>query len=316
MVSIEKRIRKSSPNLYVYYDAESGEISSVGHNLQEKSNLPFILTNSEVAKKIVDGVKSVQDYIVDVSSPEPILITKREILESSDSLDLYKIPSKRRNDWELKLCYYSINKLLTIEISQAIQNRLTYYSKIKSQEIGNKIDVYIALEKNPDHLIDHIEVDMDELVTTRVLAIPAAELFDGYNVQDISFLTNSRINRCYKEIINDEYLGNNVKSKAYGLQWQWAKTKGTGHIEIIQQDDILIITAQAVDQLRDLNISERTMPCYIVTYSPDHLIGKFDLNLEKLLAGKVLRFGIDFDLNDVMIMYSMPKLNIRKRKIE
>ena len=85
-------------------------------------------------------------------------------------------------------------------------------------------------------------------------------------------------------------------------------------IEFVQDNDRLLINRQSSVRPIDLNHDTDTLKCFITGQTPDHLISSFDIDIDSVLDGKTLKYQIDFDIMDVNIMYSMPRLKIRKRK--
>ena len=316
MVTVTPRTRNSSHDYYVYYNQDTGEITSVGRSPQAMSTDRLLITNNDVARKIVAGVASLEGFIVDFFDEEPKLKTKSEFLESISNSTLRRISDSPKEEWEMRMSFYSVNNKMLIEINDDIVLRLRKYWEQGQTGTKNehKICVYVALADDYDSLLATISMKLDDLLKNKYVEVNTLKLFDGYDISRLCFFTTAKFTRCYTQTIDKKYDSKLATGINQSSKWQYARNDMNSDIEFVQDNDRLLINRQSSVRPIDLNHDTDTLKCFITGQTPDHLISSFDIDIDSVLDGKTLKYQIDFDIMDVNIMYSMPRLKIRKRK--
>lgn len=313
MITIERRTRKSHNNFYVYYDESTGEIKSVGTNILESNHYPFVITDSDDARRIVAGTHNDNLFIVDVFAEEPEFVSKEAFFAANKKYALKEIGSKEMSNWDFRIKNYTVNQVFVFELSLNVISRL---SAIDAESNAQNFDIYLTKRTNPDLLIDKMQIDISSLLEGQSLVINSKELLSGYALKDLVLLTNIPFKNCYLETVDAEYLGYLEAASFNERLWQEATSHKKGHIEIIQQNREVIIAAQSTSQLYDLNLGNADLLLHLSYRTPDCYLGTIELGLGELLQGKIKKYSFGYDLDDLVILYQMPRLTIRKRKLD
>ena len=316
MVTALLRERNSQPDYFVYYDQDTGDIASVGRSEQPNISNRLLVTNSDIARRIVAGTTQPEAYMVDFFNEQPELVTKAEFLASISNSNLRLIGDRALDVWELRLLYYTQNNKLVVEIDNDVVLRLRkYWSQSPGEQVQHTISLYVTLADDYDSLIATLELDLDELMRSKKLDFDAAKLFDGYGHDKLRFFTTAKFTRCYVDTVDEKYVSK-TKSVNRNSKWQYIENDPVSHIEFFQDKDVLLVRRRGSHRANDVGQTEETLKCYITGDTPDHFITDFDIELDRILDGEQFKYQIDFDISAVNIMYNQPRLKIRKRKIK
>lgn len=312
-----KRREKKKPKCYVYYNDWTGEIISVGKSLRDDCLAPYIITQNENAFRIINGEINDQNFLIGIDDTgSERLVKKTEYLRLRERENaLYLIPKKKKKDWDLRVRLYLKNHKLVFEINRKKMKRLVS-QKLRNQiKLNHKIDLdfYLIRQNCPDYLLDSIEIDTGELIKEGVKVFDADEslLFD-----DISVMTLRQFKNYYFEILDEEFHYDQIVfSDDVTHIWKFVGGRKNPHLQITQKGKILTIESLVdSEKLDKIGIHEMHMWLYVVGESPDHFIDDFTVDMSKLRIGKIEKYEVDFDIDDVEIMYSHPTLRINKRK--
>lgn len=323
MTVVKKKNRKQK-ELYVYYNDWTGEIISVG-TTERDIPAPFIKTNCKESRSIVDGVTSDTDFVVSLDfGDDGRLVEKNDVLHlRKRENNLFLLPhqyitTRRARRWDIRVKVYTENNRFLIEFNPKILDRLVSI-KVRQEVSLNRdaeFEFYVVRKDRPDYLIDIIRVDAADLISDGKLDFDISNIVRHTPLHEIDILTRRYFEHYYVEVVNDEYVDTSDQTKfvKHNNLWQFATKENVAHFTFEQRKNILkLVTNVTISELNELEFFVRTMPFYVVGDTPDELIGQFDVDVARLRMGDPEAFMIDFDINDVNIMYKNPRIKINKR---
>jgi len=326
-VTVTRKPRKrQKPNYYVYFNEWTGEIVSVGHSLNENTNIPYIITRDESARKIIDGTADEANFRVELDKDH-----NYRMMEISNVLrlrsrenQLYEISRKRDADWDVRAIYYVVNKKLIFEINPVSLKRLANLQMRQKLRVdySDNLKFYLIKKNNPDFLIETYEVNPEDLIMNRRVVIDAGDITAFASPNEISMLTLRYFENYRFEIIQDRYISQDQRTvKKETNQIKTAENISQDdnhyHIEFLQKDDQLIISSCVIpEQFEHLGLVSKQFPFYLVGDTVDEFIGAVKVDLSRLRLGYVERHRIDFDIEKVNILYKNHNLVVGKRKVK
>jgi len=277
---------------------------------------PYIISKNENAYRIINGDISDQKFLIgidDIGSER--LIKKTEYLRLKQKENaLYLLPKKKKTDWDLRARLFLKNHKLVFEINKKRIKRLVAQSIKRQIKLNSQVDLefYLTRKNYPDYLLDTIQIDADELIKKGQMVFEADS---GIVFDDISILTQRQFKNYYFEVLDDEFIDDHPLDNANAHIWRFAGGFRKPHIQITQKNDIVTIKS-LVDSVKldQVGIHELNMNFYVVGESPDHYIDHFGVDMSRLRVGQSEKFQVNFDIEEVDLMYLHPSLRINKRK--
>lgn len=321
MAITKKKRQRSQAEYVVYYDEWTGEVLTIGSSEQEDNANPFIKTKNTDAKRVIDGTLDINDLIVSSDlNKEEELVLKSEVLQIRRQEDnLFLLPKRPLMYWDICVKLYTTNRKIVIEVNQETLQRLITFNIRNEIQVASpaSLDFYITKQDVPDHLIEILKVDATDLIKNKCIVFDATDIIPYAEIEKIDIFTQRRFENYYFEVIADKYVEETDELIVNGKIWQAADDRMPSHFEIVQNGNKLSITsAIGIKQLCEYGIYSRFMPFYIVKGSPDEYITSFNVDIATLRTGKADVFEIDFDIDEVNILYKNSKLRVNKRKID
>jgi hypothetical protein len=313
--------QKAKPNYFVYYNDWTGEILSVGTAIRSGSPATYLETDNPIASDILKGLASNQNYIVcDGLNSQKELVGKSEFLRlSSKENQLFLLPPRANKQWDIRIRLFTANNKLVIEANQTSISKLVSLNAKKQIKLGTKTDFefYVVRNNEPDYLIDIVKADAEGLINDGCVCIDAGHLIRHAGALDLAILTRRYFENYYFEVVDEmfvEPITATEKSSAWGI----AGHLDSSHIELVQQGKYLAVYSKvSADQLFDqAGLWQPTLNFFVVDETPDHYIDMFSVNVSRLRTGQPERYQIDFDIDQVELIYANPRLRVSKRKIE
>jgi hypothetical protein len=318
-VTVKRRQRKE-PKYYVYFNDWTGEIISIGNSLRPECPAPYIETTDEAAGDILHGEINEQKYIVSSDRhSEQRLIRKNDVLQLRRQEDsLFLLPNQKLQDWDVRAKLYLRNYKLVFEINQKKLKKFVSHSVDQEIKLNTRalFEFYVIRRDRPDFLVETFQIDAGSLIKYGVACVDMQHVLANVGLDDISILTRRYFEHYYLEVINDFYIETDqLEQSRSDNYWGSATQTGAGHIAFIQRDNIVTVRSLVLaEQLDDVGIHDRRMPFFIVTDSPDHYVGTFDVDMSRLRIGQEMKFEVDFDIDDVNIMHRNANIKVIKRK--
>jgi hypothetical protein len=311
---------KEEPKYFIYYNNWTGEILSVRLSEDLFSQVPFIVTQDDAARKIIQNQAGEHDYLVGDIEGQDVLLHKSEFLNLRKKENaLFILPNIIKKKWDIRARLYTTNMKLVIELNRDTLSRLTAQEKRRTHRVkGNhQFEFYIIKRNAPDFLFSSVAFDVNELIENRLVILDLTDIKKRIDTNNISVMTKRLFENYYFEIIDDKYVSvgfSKVSNSPFKIQA--LDDTDDGHICITQEADIITIKPLiSAYQFDGLNIRASEITCYVVDDTPDALKGEFKLDIAKLRVGKSQSFKVNFDIKDVNILYRQPLLKL-KREIE
>jgi len=322
-MNIIKKARSSKQrDIYVYYNDWTGEILSLGKSKRSDTPAPYITANDEIARNIFNGTASETHYMVTMDFGDgQKLVKKDEVLRlRRREDDLFLLPRQRLNNWDIRTKIYTDNSRFVVEFNPGIIDRLVSIKMRKEITLDRdaEFEFYIVRKDRPDHLIKTIKVDAESLIVQGKQAFDISDVVKYASLHDVDVLTRRYFENYYVTVTRDQFIdtADQRKFKRYSNRWQFVSSAAAGHFTFEQENDILTVKSNVtVNELNELEFFMRKMKFYVVGKTPDHLIDTFAVNVANLRMGRPERFLVDFDIDDIGIMFQNPQIKINKRKV-
>lgn len=320
MTITPKQRQRSTPEYYVYYNKWTGEIITTGRSEQQDTSNPYIITTDPIAARIVNGTDSEQNYIISGDRKgNNSIVSKSEYLHLRAKENvMYPVPQDRIDTWDIRATIYTTNNKIVVEANSSMIDRLVAFnmrSKATSQNDAT-FEFYMVKKNHPDHLIEFVSIPADDLISHRNVVLDVGDIIPYANISDVTMLTQRYFENYYFNIINDNYVDEDVRDESLIKKWQVAESGIAAHIDFSQTDKQLIVSSVVTtEQFIETGMPNNVMEFYIVGDTPDKFVTQLSVDMAKLQVGQLERFDIDFDINYVNIMYQNPKLKVNKRKI-
>ena len=321
-ITVRQR-KRSKPEFYIYYNDWTGEIISVSTSSLSNSFAPCIVTEDPNAQKIIAGEINEQNFVISSDRyGEQKLMRKNEFLQlRKQEDDLFLLPEKKNADWNIRARLFLKNNRLVFEANKTMLSRLVAYSIGKEIKLNVRatFDFYLIKRDRPDALVDVYSIDAESLINYGYVVIDIKHVLMHSAISDLQLLTRRYFENYYFEIVNDAYVepeeASDQNEKA--LSWRTAKTDGDAHLSFVQRGKYITVTSKVkAEQLDDLGLHNLTMNFYVVGETPDQYHGTFDVDISRVRMGQEEKFEVDFDIDEVNLMYRNPYLKVDKRKIE
>jgi hypothetical protein len=102
-----------------------------------------------------------------------------------------------------------------------------------------------------------------------------------------------------------------------GIVWQRAQTDSDAHLLFEQDGKYVSVTSLVTaEQLNDVGLHSLKMDFFVVGTTPDHYMGTFEVDVSRLRMGQQEKYEVDFDIEQIQLMYRNPLLRINKRKTQ
>ena len=303
--------QKSKPNYFVYYNDWTGEIVSVGTSLRSDSPATYLQTDNVIAYNIMRGLASEQDYIVvDGADDQKTLVGKSEFLHLRNQEDqLFLLPRIATQRWDIRIRLFTKNNKLIIDANQNNISKLVSHNARSRIKLDAKtaFEFYLIRENNPDHLIEVISVDAEELINNAYMSLDISHLSRYASMTDLAFMTR----RYFENYDTDE-------SRENATTWQVVQPLPGSHIELVQQGKYITVNSLvSADQLfDDAGLWKTQLEFFVVGDTPDHYMGSFSIDISRLRIGQLEKYQVDFDIDQIDLIYTNPKLRVSKRKME
>jgi hypothetical protein len=305
---------------YVYYNDWTGEIISIGRSEQINSPAPYIITDDDNARKIVQGFANDNDFVVSSDRHrEQKLLHKNEFLQLRKQEDsLFLLPEKRLHDWDIRVILYEENNQLVVEANRDMIYRLVSHTN-RRVLLDSRVyfDFFLIRRDDPDYMIKAVSVDAETLVNQGKVNLDISDVIPYVNVSDISILTRRHFENYYFEILSDRFVDAIDQEAENRLRqtWQHVGVGNDAHIVFTQLNDrVEISSLVSAEQLTDAGMHYRRMPFYVVGNTPDEYLATFEVDIAKLRMGQKETFAVDFDIMSTNIMFHNPALKANKRK--
>ena len=144
MLEITKAV--TDTQYYVFYDEWTGGIYNVATVEDIESDYPYIVTNNEIAKSLIQGLVNANDYIVSYDSEDNFTVMEKGNtlrLRSSESM-LRQLPKVKLSTWDIRVLVYTENNKLVIEVNpDAIRKLSTMtFNKQIVVDANNDLSLY------------------------------------------------------------------------------------------------------------------------------------------------------------------------------
>lgn len=317
-ITVKTRKRKQA-NYYIYYNDWTGEILSVGQSIRNDSVLPYIVVQDENAGYIISGEKNVNDFIVDPSTQDRLIVKNDYYHLREKENSLFLIPKNKAGEWDIRVRLFKKNHKLLFEINRARIKRIV--SKNIGREIkvtgGKTLDFYITRKDRVDYLLETASVDVGELINQGYFLLDMEYVSSYAAYDEISLLTQKQFEFYTFDIVDQEYHENDHQIDAKPHIWNVANGGEDSHLRLSQADSIITVESLVkADRFDNLGIAHKIVPLYIVGESPDNYLDRIDVDLSEIRLGRPEKFRVDFDLSQVNIMCQNMSLRIDKRKVK
>lgn len=170
---------------YIYYNPDDFTIVSITP-IEEKTDLPFVVVDSEAGQVFMDGRCSMVDYIVDphlISTGFPFVkkSASKVAIVSSDGFEMLRDLLSTNN------CITVTPKTIEVELDRTDHDAMRLISELIRQNCG--FILYITQKNLPDNFVEEVTVDAQQLFDTcklsieRVSSIVNVSVFSNYVAQ-------------------------------------------------------------------------------------------------------------------------------------
>jgi hypothetical protein len=138
-------------------------------------------------------------------------------------------------------------------------------------------------------------------------------------LNDVSILTRRYFESYYFQILDDVYVdtADQERQSQQGIVWQRAQTDSDAHLLFEQDGKYVSVTSLVTaEQLNDVGLHSLKMDFFVVGTTPDHYMGTFEVDVSRLRMGQQEKYEVDFDIEQIQLMYRNPLLRINKRKTQ
>lgn len=321
MTITAKRRKQRKLDCYIYYNDWTGEIISVGTSPRNDSLAPYIVTEDSNAYKILAGEINDQNFVISSDRyGKEQLVRKSQYLELRKKEDvLFLLPEAVVDEWDIRVRLYIKNKRLVVQANQNKIKKLVAHNiknniKLKAQAM---FEFYLVRRDNPDYLVETIKVDAESLINYGRVVVDIRHVLTQVALDDISILTRRYFETYYFETINDIYVDTSEEDKSeHTFIWRQQDKPGPAHIRFTQTGDIVKVSSLVKsEQLDDIGINQMMMSFFVIDGSPDRYLGEFAVDMSRVRMGQHEKFEVDFDLEEVDLLYQNSRLKIDKRKV-
>ena len=313
--------QKSKPNYFVYYNDWTGEILSVGTAIRSDSPATYLETDSPIASDILKGVASDRNFIVcEQPDNQKQLVGKSEFLhfrKQEDQLSL--LPRRANKHWDIRVRLFTVNSKLVIEANQNNISKLVSHNAKNQIKLDTKtaFEFYLVRDNDPDYLIDVVIADAEELINNVYICMDAAHLTRHSSTNDLAVLTRRYFENYYFEVVDEKFVEPATRIEKKSV-WNIVKPLDDCHIELVQHGKYLTAYSRvSADQLFDqAGLWQPQLDFFVVGESPDHYLGGFSIDVSRLRIGQPEQYQIDFDIDQIDLIYANPRLQVSKRKTE
>ena len=174
---------------YIYFDKETGMITDILAT-RKRGRAKYLTVDLEVVMPLLEGKKGMLDYVVayDHDKKDYVLMTRDNIIKLRYyGKDLYKIPNKTIDDYDLRLELFVGGKALEVSIDPTRMSTM-YATDLREEvcfEQGTEIRIFIK-NKAGDKLLHTIVIDAQKLLENGQLFYE----LEGIDPNDVSFYTH------------------------------------------------------------------------------------------------------------------------------
>lgn len=181
----------------VYYEADTGDIVTVTNKEKDFIKSPFILSDSDDARKILMGHLDPKKFAVVDVNQELKLVEKSAVLRIKEAEEkLSMIPTGQKQKADINVIMYVNNWKMEVNFNQDTLYRMTgkrYFRNVSlnPESDGNydNITLYLIKDNDPNFLIKTISIDPGELIEEGYLIFDMTPLRRITGLGEISILT-------------------------------------------------------------------------------------------------------------------------------
>lgn len=170
---------------FVYFDVETGEISSIGNRKDTDSN--YIEVNSTEVAKIMSGEKHINDYkvIFDVGLKDYQLRERGDLETENDHVynTLHEISSLADNA-DVIITQDTKNKKWTIKVTEDLRS----YLRSEAVSINSNIFFSVTAKHDPNIFYRSLDLKVDDLIKSDFVEFPFKFRFE-FDKEDVSIYT-------------------------------------------------------------------------------------------------------------------------------
>ena len=174
---------------YIYFEKETGMITGVLAD-RKKGRAKYLTVDLEVVMPLLEGKKGMLDYVVayDYDKEDYVLMDRDNIIKLRYyGKELYRIPNKTINDYDLRIELFVGAKVLEISIDPSRMSTM-YATDMRDEvqfELGTEIRIYIK-NKAGDKTLKTIVIDAQKLLENGQLFYELEDI----DANDVSFYTH------------------------------------------------------------------------------------------------------------------------------
>lgn len=320
-ITVKKRNKKPR-NVYVYYNDWTGEIISVGNSLRLDCPAPYIETQEDSAFRILKGEINEQNFVISSDRfGKEKLMRKNEFLQLRRREDsLFLLPEYRLKEWDIRAKLFVKNGKLVFEANRNKIRKLVAHSIHREIKLNVRavFDFYLIRKDRPDYLLETFQVDAQSLINHGRAVVDVNHMLAHTRLENISILTRRHFENYYFELVEETYVDvTDPEKRERPLFWKRADNEPNAHLRFVQQNDIVTVESLVgAEQLDDVGINQLGLSFFVIKGDPDHYLGTFEIDMSRIRMGQQEKFQVDFDIDEIDLLYQNQALKVNKRKIQ
>jgi len=180
---------------FVYFSDDTGDIVTVSNREQESYKNPYLMTDSDDARKILMGTVDPKKFAVVEVNQELKLVTKSAVIRIKEAEDkLTQIPINQKVQADVNIVLYVNSWKMEVNFNQDTLYRMTgkrFFRNISVNPDGeyDMISLYLIKKNDPNTLLKQIDIDPAELIEEGYMLFDLAVVRRMCSLSDISILT-------------------------------------------------------------------------------------------------------------------------------
>lgn len=292
-ITVKKRKQNRNTQFCVYYNDWNGDIISIGQNIREDLDFPYIVTSESLVYDIFANKLRLNDCVVDLNAGNNIV---RKNQDYADYNEMAVIPIKERafKDWDIKISYNKKTFSMLFSLNEKLHRRLyiknnEHYTKFKTPI---NLIFYVIQKGRPDYLLETISISIDELVDTGHHYVDMSHKAKYFKNTDIEILTEKFFNRYIMMMSEHEIHELTPNYDNSTSLWNVAETSDQGFILVSRDDDHLVFERNHEREFDQIQIVKPFFHCFIIGETPDIYHGSITLDLAQIRLGQQERYKI------------------------
>ena len=188
---------RPAPKWCVYYDDENGDVVTVTNRAKDQIKSPYIVTDSDDARKILMGHVDPKKFAVVDVNHELKLVEKSAVLRIKEAeRRLSVVPLNNKTKADINIILYINSWKMEVNFNQDTLYRMTgkrFFRNIslnpEQDGIYDPITLFLIKDNDPNFLVKTIEIDPGELIEEGYLIFDMAPLRRICGLGEMSVMT-------------------------------------------------------------------------------------------------------------------------------